>query len=52
MKMWTDQADKKPSVATAQQGEEFIKRFVKRVTIYVQEMIDGRRVARMPAYFP
>ncbi|HEU0038807.1 MAG TPA: creatininase family protein, partial [Verrucomicrobiae bacterium] len=51
-KMWTDQADQKPSMATAQQGEEFIKRTVERVAIFVQEMIDGKRVAKIPAYFP
>src|SRR5438874_8356881 len=43
-KMWTDQPDKKPSVATAKQGEELIKRIVERVTVYMQEMIAGRRV--------
>src|ERR1051325_3538764 len=36
-KMWTDQADKKPSLATAKQGEEFIKRVVDRLTAYLQE---------------
>ena len=51
-KMWTDQADQKPALATARQGEEFIKRIVERVTIFVQEMMDGKRVAKMPAYFP
>jgi len=51
-KMWADQADQKPSLATARQGEEFIKRIVDRVTIYVQEMIDGKRVAITPEYFP
>ncbi len=51
-KMWQDQADQKPSLATAPQGEEFIKRIVERVTAYVQEMIDGRRVAIIPPYFP
>src|SRR5436309_7354053 len=51
-KMWTDQADKKPSMATGKQGEEIIKRIVERVTVYVQEMIAGRRVAEIPVYFP
>ena len=50
--MWTDQVDKKPSLATAEQGEEFIKRVVERVTIYMQEMIAGKRVANIPPYFP
>ena len=51
-KMWKDQTDQKPSLATAPQGEEFIKRIVERVTAYVQEMIDGKRVTKTPAYFP
>ena len=51
-KMWTDQADKKPSMATGKQGEEIIKRIVERVTVYVQEMIAGKRVAKIPPYFP
>ena len=51
-KMWTDQADKKPSLATALQGEGFIKRIVERVATFVQEMMDGKRVAKIPPYFP
>jgi hypothetical protein len=50
--MWTDQPDKKPSTATAKQGEEFLKRIVARVTVYVQEMIEGRRIAKIPPYYP
>ena len=50
--MWTDQADKKPSLATVEQGEEIIKRIVERVTVYMQEMMDERRVAKVPPYFP
>jgi len=50
--MWADQADQKPSMAKAAQGEEFIKRIVERVTAYLQEMIDGKRVAKVPPYFP
>jgi len=51
-KMWDDQVDKKPSLATAAQGKELIQRIVERVTQYVQEMIEGKRIAKMPAYFP
>jgi creatinine amidohydrolase len=51
-KMWTDQVDKKPSLAAARQGAEIIKRILERVTVYMQEMIDGRRVAKIPPYFP
>lgn len=50
--MWTDQPDKKPSLATAKQGDEFIERIVDRVTVYLQEMIDGKRIAKIPDYFP
>src|SRR6266705_1737377 len=49
-KMWTDQVDQKPSLATAEQGEEFIQRIAERVTLHVQEMIDGKRVAKIPPY--
>src|SRR6266487_1032792 len=35
-KMWMDQPDQKPAMATARQGEEFIKRIVERVAVYVQ----------------
>jgi creatinine amidohydrolase len=51
-RMWKDQADQTPSMATAAQGAEFIKRIVDRVTIYMKEMIDGKRVAKIPPYFP
>ena len=51
-KMWTEQADQKPALATAKQGEAFIKRIVERVALHLQEMIDGRRVAKTPDYFP
>ena len=50
--MWKDQPDQKPSTATAYQGTELIKRIVDRVTVYVQEMIEGKRVAEAPPYFP
>src|SRR6266404_6028387 len=51
-KMWTDQPDKKPSMATSKQGEEIFRRIVERVTVYMQEMIAGKRVAKIPDYFP
>jgi len=49
---WTDQTDLKASMATAQQGRVFIQRVVERVTNYVREMIDGKRVATIPPFFP
>jgi len=51
-RIWTDQADQKPSRATKQSGEEFVKRIVERVAAFLQEMIDGKRVSTVPAYFP
>jgi creatinine amidohydrolase len=50
--MWTDQADQKPSQATAATGEEFLARIVDRVSLYLAEMMDGTRVAPTPGYFP
>ena len=52
IKMWTDQIDQKPALASAPHGEEFIKRITERVTVYVLEMIEGKRTARIPEYFP
>ena len=51
-KIWKEQADQKPSLATAAQGEEFVTRIVERVTVYMQEMMEGKRVAKLPEYFP
>jgi creatinine amidohydrolase len=50
--LWMDQPDPKPSLATAAQGGEIIRRIVARVALYLQEMIDGQRVANLPPYFP
>lgn len=50
--MWTDQADPTPAMATAQQGQAFIARIVDRLTNYLQEMIDGKRVAEIPPFHP
>ena len=50
--MWTDQEDQKPSTATAECGQEFIRRIVDRVSIYLQEMIDGQRIAEIPPFHP
>ena len=50
--MWQDQEDQKPSLATAEKGAEFLRRAVERLTVYVQEMIDGKRVIETPPYFP
>jgi len=50
--VWNEQPDKKPSLATAAQGEKIIERIVERVTVYLQEMIEGKRGAKAPEYFP
>jgi len=50
--VWNEQPDKKPSLATAAQGEKFIERIVERVTVYLKEMIEEKRVAKAPEYFP
>jgi creatinine amidohydrolase len=48
----TDQPDPKPALATAQQGQAFLDRIVERVSAYLAEMIDGKRVAEIPTFFP
>lgn len=50
--MWTDQADQKPALATAEKGTAFIERAVERVSAYVQDMIDGKRVVEIPPFHP
>ena len=50
--MWTDQPDPTPAMATKAKGDEYIKRIVERLTTYIQEMIDGRRVIEIPPFHP
>ena len=50
--MWTDQADPTPAMATAEKGEQFIRRAVDRLVNFVEEVIDGRRVAEIPPFHP
>ena len=50
--IWKDQADQAPSLATAEAGQQFIDRIAGRVADYVQEMIDGHRVAEIPPFHP
>ena len=50
--MWTDQEDQKPVQARAETGHAFLERTVERVTEFVAEMIEGKRVAEKPAFFP
>lgn len=50
--MWTDQPDPTPAMATAEKGQAFIDRIVQRVSVYLREMIDGKRVAEVPPFHP
>src|SRR5438094_913546 len=50
--IWTDQSDPKPALASAQQGQAFLDRIVERIAAYVAEMIEGKRVAGIPPFFP
>lgn len=50
--MWTDQPDGTPAMATSQKGAAFIERIVDRVASYLREMIEGERVAEIPAFHP
>ncbi len=47
-----EQADRSPTLAEAGSGAEFLKRIVTRVGDCVGEMIEGRRVAEVPPFFP
>ncbi len=47
----SDQPDPAPAMATANAGQVLIDRTVDRVAEFVQEMIDGRRIAEVPAFF-
>ncbi len=50
--IWPDQPDPTPALATAEKGQAFLDRIVERVTAYLAEMIDGKRVAEIPPFFP
>ena len=47
----SDQADQSPAEATATAGQLLIDRTVDRIADYLQDMIDGRRTAEVPAFF-
>ena len=47
-----DQTDPTPGKATAEAGRELIDRVVDRVSTFVNEMIDGKRVAEVPDFHP
>ena len=48
----SDQADPEPAQATAEAGKALLDLTVDRVAAYVEEMIDGRRVAEIPPFHP
>ena len=48
----TDQTDPTPALATPEAGHDLLQLIVERVARYVQEMIDGKRVAEMPPFHP
>jgi creatinine amidohydrolase len=50
--VWSDQPDPKPAAATAEKGRVLMQRAADRVAAYVAEMMDGRRVAGVPAFHP
>ena len=47
-----DQEDKGPLYATAENGKALIELAVNNVASFVQEMIDGKEVAEIPAFHP
>lgn len=49
--MWKDQVDQRPSFATGEKGEVFLKRIVDRLESYLREMIEGKRTAEVPPFF-
>ncbi|MBX7166346.1 MAG: creatininase family protein [Pirellulales bacterium] len=50
--IWTDQADPSPALATAAAGQVLFELIVARVADYVRDMIEGRRTADIPPFFP
>jgi creatinine amidohydrolase len=48
----TDQTDTTPALASAVQGNEFLRRIVNRLTDRVQAMIDGTRQTEIPPFHP
>lgn len=47
-----DQTDLAPRHATAELGEEMLKRIVERVASYLSEMIEGKRIQPVPPFHP
>ncbi len=47
-----DQPDPAPALASAETGEEFLRRIVERVSNYAREMLSGARTAKIPPFHP
>lgn len=50
--MWKDQEDQKPSLATAEKGQEFLDRAIDRVSVIAEAMINGSQRSETPSYHP
>jgi creatinine amidohydrolase len=50
--IWTDQSDPAPALATAGQGQQLWQRITARVANHLDEMIQGKRMATIPPFFP
>jgi len=50
--IWKDQEDQKPSMATAEKGQEFLDRAIERVSALAGAMIDGSQRSETPPYHP
>lgn len=50
--MWQDQSDPTPALAKAEAGNILFEQVVAGVKLYLEEMIDGRRPADIPPFFP
>jgi creatinine amidohydrolase len=47
-----DQTDPSPALADASTGQAILERVIARVTDYLGDMLEGRRMQKVPAYFP
>ena len=47
-----DQADPKPGLATRETGQALLERIIPRVTTYVREMMEGKRLTAIPPFHP
>jgi creatinine amidohydrolase len=48
----SDQPDQKPALATAEQGQVLLDRIVERLAGFLAEMMEGKRAATIPPFFP